>query len=235
MTVHKLSAGDGYTYLTRQVASADDLRVAGQDLAGYYVASGNPPGRWLGAGAADLGMSGVVAEPQMVALFGQGRHPDAGVILAAEQALGIDPVRAERLTRLGQPFATYTERKAVAGYDLVFSPVKSVSVLWALGDARVRAEVEAAHHEAVLDVVRWLEREAAFTRVGAGGPAQVETYGLICAAFDHRDSRLGDPDLHTHVAVSNKVRARIDGPGGARWLALDARVLYQAGVAASER
>ena len=28
MTVHKLSAGDGYTYLTRQVASADERRDA---------------------------------------------------------------------------------------------------------------------------------------------------------------------------------------------------------------
>jgi hypothetical protein len=138
MTVHKLSAGDGYTYLTRQVASADELRVAGQDLAGYYTASGNPPGRWLGAGAADLGMSGVVSEAQMVALFGQGRHPDADAIVAAERVLGTDPAAAEHSTRLGKPFGVYADRKAVAGYDLVFSPVKSVSVLWALGDAQVR-------------------------------------------------------------------------------------------------
>lgn len=135
MTVHKLSAGDGYTYLTRQVASADELRVAGEDLAGYYTESGNPSGRWLGAGVVDLGMSGVVSEPQMVALFGQGRHPDADAIVGAERALGTDPDRAERLTRLGQPFATYSDRKAVAGYDLVFSQVKIFSVLWALGDA----------------------------------------------------------------------------------------------------
>jgi hypothetical protein len=40
MTVHKLSAGDGYTYLTRQVASADERRAAGQSLAAYYVARG---------------------------------------------------------------------------------------------------------------------------------------------------------------------------------------------------
>jgi hypothetical protein len=49
MTVHKLSAGDGYTYLTRQVASADQQRPAGQGLADYYTATGNPPGRWMGA------------------------------------------------------------------------------------------------------------------------------------------------------------------------------------------
>ena len=42
-------------------------------------------------------------------------------------------------------------------------------------------------------------------------------------------SRVGDPDLHTHVAVANKVQTT-DG----RWLSIDGRVLYKAVVAASE-
>jgi hypothetical protein len=40
---------------------------------------------------------------------------------------------------------------------------------------------------------------------------------------------MGDPDLHTHVAVANKVQA-LDG----RWLSIDGRVLFKANVAASE-
>ena len=48
-------------------------------------------------------------------------------------------------------------------------------------------------------------------------------------AFTHRDSRAGDPDLHTHVAVANKVQT-LDG----RWLSIDGRVLFKANVAASE-
>ena len=52
----------------------------------------------------------------------------------------------------------------------------------------------------------FLEEHAAFSRMGADGIAQVNTSGLIAAAFDHRDSRAGDPNLHTHVAVSNKVQ-----------------------------
>src|SRR3954447_27093740 len=76
MTVHKLSAGDGYTYLTRQVASADERRPAGQSLAEYYVARGNPPGVWAGRGAEQLDLAGTdVSEAQMRALFGAGRHP----------------------------------------------------------------------------------------------------------------------------------------------------------------
>ena len=69
-----------------------------------------------------------------------------------------------------------------------------------------------------------------FTRLGRGGVRQVEVRGLVAAAFVHRTSRAGDPDLHTHVAVSNKVQT-LDG----RWRAIDGRVLFKATVAASER
>ena len=77
MTVHVLHAGDGYTYLTRQVASHDQTRKRGEDLTDYYTAEGNPAGVWFGKGAASLGMSGEVSEEQMKALFGEGLRPDA--------------------------------------------------------------------------------------------------------------------------------------------------------------
>src|SRR4051795_1934628 len=128
------------------------------------------------------------------------------------------------------------DRRGVAGYDLVFTPVKSASVLWALGSAHTRAAVEDAHHQAVADTLAWLEQETAFARIGDRGEAQIDTRGFLAAAFDHRDSRAGDPDLHTHLAISNKVRALHDHPDGQpRWLSLDARVLHAAAVAASER
>ena len=69
--------------------------------------------------------------------------------------------------------------------------------------------------------------------MGADGIAQVNTSGLIAAAFDHRDSRAGDPNLHTHVAVSNKVQGT-GADGIPRWLALDGTPLHKAAVAASE-
>ena len=247
MTLHKLTSGDGYTYLTRQVGSADQLRQ-GQGLVAYYTESGNPPGQWTGAGAADLGVSGEVSEAEMRALFGRGMHPDADRIVASHVASGVVLEDAERLARLGRKYPEYKPtiddngnllqaRRAVAGYDLVFTPVKSVSLLWALGDWRVRAEVETAHHDAVADAIRWLEQNAIFTRIGDRGEYQLDTHGLIAAAFDHRESRLGDPDLHTHVAIANKVRAFVstDPPGRERWLAIDGTTLYAAAVAASER
>jgi conjugative relaxase-like TrwC/TraI family protein len=61
------------------------------------------------------------------------------------------------------------------------------------------------------------------------GVRQVNVTGLVAATFTHRDSRAGDPDLHTHVAVANKVQT-LNG----RWLSIDGRVLFKATVAASE-
>lgn len=281
MTVHVLHAGDGYTYLTRQVANGDQHRAAGESLADYYAHEGNPPGRWVGAGMAGVGVAGAVDEQQMKNLFGIGAHPDdervqlgrrfpriakagaeteawgaaietayaafregngrppeVGVErdlvrwnVAGEQLrepLGREPGDVERKRYLARVGAR--PRQPVAGYDLVFTPVKSVSTLWALGDDRVRHEVAAAHEAAWRAAFAWVEQEAALTRTGAGGVAQVRAAGLLAAAFDHADSRAGEPNLHTHVAVSNKVQ----GPDG-KWRALDARVLHALGVAASER
>ena len=119
--------------------------------------------------------------------------------------------------------------QTVAGYDLTFSPVKSVSTLWAVADPHLAAKIERAHQAAVRDALNFIERHALFTRQGRNGVRQVNVTGLVAAAFTHRDSRAGDPDLHTHVAVANKVQT-LDG----RWLSIDGRVLFKATVAASE-
>lgn len=107
MTLHKLHAGDGYAYLTRQVAAGDEGRSPGQQLTDYYTASGNPPGRWLGAGAADLEVCGRVREDQMRARFGRGLHPDAEQIVALEVAAGTTPEDAAQAVKLGRAFPQY--------------------------------------------------------------------------------------------------------------------------------
>jgi hypothetical protein len=81
----------------------------------------------------------------------------------------------------------------------------------------------------VKDALGFIERHALFTRQGRNGVRQVNVTGLVAAAFTHRDSRAGDPDLHTHVAVANKVQT-VDGG----WRSIDGRVLFKATVAASE-
>ena len=116
---------------------------------------------------------------------------------------------------------------------MTFSPVKSVSALWAVAPLDVARDIEECHDAAVADALAFMEAHAAFTRSGAAGVAQVDTTGLIGTAFTHRDSRAGDPDLHTHVAISNKV-ATIDANGVQRWLALDGQPLHRVMVAVSE-
>lgn len=287
MTVHKLSAGDGYTYYTREVASADELRVPGRELGDYYTVDGNPPGQWGGAGIAHLGLSGEVSEAQMAALFGMGLHPDAEAMLAADPDADVrlgarykhfsqkdnelakriqtamndyerinhgkpDPDN-RRLIRMKEGAIYFREMngrnptdkeelgrfvtaqtkpgsQAVAGYDLVFAPAKSASVLWAIGGEEARRQIEAAHNEAIEETMRYLEKEATYTRRGRNGVRQEDVDGgLIYTKFRHYDSRNGDPQLHDHVVVSNKVLG-VDG----KWSSLDGRLLYQFNVAASE-
>jgi conjugative relaxase-like TrwC/TraI family protein len=285
MTLHKLTAGDGYLYLMRHVAKADTdptpTASPAPDATSYYVAEGNPPGVWLGRGAHALGVAGeTVTEDAMRNLFGQGAHPHADRIITeyvAEHARpGMTPRQVRELARaaqrhaqLGRKFAEYTplpplrvrvadrvaaletetgravtaeevaritsaeSRRAagaVAGFDLVFTPVKSLALLWAIDPrAGVREAIRLAHEQAVTETLALLETHAAHTRTGADGVAQVDTTGLVAVAFTHCDSRAGDPNLHTHVAVSNKVQG-VDGV----WRALDARGLHAMAVAASE-
>jgi conjugative relaxase-like TrwC/TraI family protein len=141
---------------------------------------------------------------------------------------GREPVDARELA--GQIAKGLRPRtQTVAGYDLTFSPVKSVSTLWAVADPAIAAVIERGHQAAVQDALTFIETHALFTRTGPRGIRQVNVRGLVATAFTHRDSRAGDPDLHTHVAVANKVQT-IDG----RWLSIDGRVLFKANVAAPE-
>lgn len=52
---------------------------------------------------------------------------------------------------------------------------------------------------------------------------------MVAAAFDHWDTRAGDPNLHTHVVIANKVQ----GPDGA-WRSVDGRTVHAAVVTVSE-
>ena len=321
MGLHKLTAGDGYMYLIRQVAASDATERGRPSLSDYYSTKGESPGVWMGHGLGALGrpvsrdpsdpivadLWGVadgsqVSEDQMKALFGEGLHPNADRITKHLTGFGLGQSGALAAARLGRPFAInntenqfltrlrqayrdynrtagadehasitadirarirtalgremFTEHyarppaddrelsgfiarnsraatTAVAGYDLTFTPVKSVSALWAIAPAPIAAAIEESHHQAVAETLQFLEDHTAFSRMGAHGVAQVNTTGLIAAAFDHRDSRAGDPNLHTHLVISNKVQA-IGADGIPRWLALDGTPLHHATVAASE-
>jgi conjugative relaxase-like TrwC/TraI family protein len=403
LTIHKLTSGDGFRYYTAEVASNDVLRASDRELGDYYAVEGMPPGQWVGAGAAELGLEGNVSEEQMEVLFGHkftpleteeitdllqnstpeafeevraqawdkvqnraaerafliiegtregktqqeicsdlehlyGRVPSQMTVskyLARYRAAGHRIVKAEyvknpdverptraefmanyRLLEHEATAAQHASQRAidahfkqnvapslhaqregsteftravdeeirrfrdtqhtdptteevqnirhrvgavmyraqhgveptdkqlvafiareskpksnsVAGFDMVFTQPKSVSMAWGLGDESLREGVQKAHEEAIADVVKFLEEQVIMTRRGAGGVRQIDIDGgLIATKFRHWDSRSGDPNLHDHLVISNRVKGA-DG----RWSAIDGRTLYQWNVAASE-
>ena len=403
LTIHKLTSGDGFRYYTAEVASNDVLRASDRELGDYYAVEGMPPGQWVGAGAAELGLKGNVSEEQMEVLFGHkftpleteeitdllqnstpeafeevrseawnkvhqraaerafiiiegtregksqqeicsdlehlyGRVPSQMMVskyLARYRAAGYNVVKGEYLknpeaprTNRAEFMANYRlleheataaqhasqraieahfkknvapslhaqregsteftravqeevrrfrdtkhtdptaeemqkirhrvgavryreqhgveptdkqlvafiareskpQSNSVAGFDMVFTPPKSVSLAWGLGDKTLREGVQKAHEAAIGDVVKFLEDQVVMTRRGRNGVRQIDIEGgLIATKFRHWDSRSGDPNLHDHLVISNRVKGA-DG----RWSAIDGRTLYAWNVAASE-
>jgi conjugative relaxase-like TrwC/TraI family protein len=168
----------------------------------YLSGHGESPGRWYGAGATSLGLQGEASVAGFQAMF-EGRDPGTGELLGRPHGKG-----------------------AVPAFDVVLRPTKSVSVLYGLGDPATGRAVLAAHHAGVAEAVAYLDTQLG-TRRSHGGVQHVSGQGLLAVGFDHRTSREGDPLLHTHLVVAN----RVQGPDG-RWTALDGRDLYRHRLAA---
>ena len=255
MTIRVMSSGKGYEYWLKSVVVGDGDREMSSPLTRYYTESGCPPGTWVGTGLMSLddgrtpalAEGDTVTEEHLARLLGDGIHPVTGEKLGkrfpslqppreriAARVARLDPdlrgdARAEAVQRIREEEVAKKPRTAVAGFDLTFSPPKSVSAIWGVADAGTQTLIAQAHHAAMRDTIALLEDRVAATRVGAGGIAQMPIVGVIATAFDHYDSRAADPQLHTHVVVSNKVQGE-DG----RWRTLDSRRLHKAAVALSE-
>ena len=110
MSIHKLRAGSGYDYLTRQVAALDATEKGHVGVASYYTERGETPGAWIGSGTADVdGLSAgdAVTAEQMRALFGAGMHPLAAQRLEQLDATDLTDTNVRAATRLGAPFKVY--------------------------------------------------------------------------------------------------------------------------------
>jgi conjugative relaxase-like TrwC/TraI family protein len=174
------------------------LQAVARGVEDYYLGSGEAPGRWIGGGCGGLGLSGRVDAEALTAVLAA-RSP------AEPQRSLIWHRRPDRLP----------------GYDLTFSAPKGVSLLFALGGPELMLEVRRAHDAAVAAALGYLEREAGEVRRGKDGVTRLPGGGFVAAAFRHRTSRAGDPQLHTHVLVANMTRGA-DG----RYSALDGQQLY---------
>ena len=139
-----------------------------------------------------------------------------------------------------------TGPRSVPYFDFTVSAVKSVSVLHAslrIDAVQARAEgrtdyaaaldgradaIEQALMDAARDAVEWLEENACYTRTGYHSATTGEYRdgdGLAAALFLHHLSRDGDPQLHVHAAVWNRVQ-RGDG-ADEKWRTLHGRMLHQ--------
>ncbi len=197
LSIGKLAVGQQDYYLEQAQKRVDVATSVGSGVEDYYVGGTEAPGYWIGTGSQEVQACGIVHREALTRAL-EGKDPNTGRELVAPHA------------------------RRVPGFDVTFSAPKSVSVLFGLGEEPLREAVREAHESAVSDALGYLERVAAKGRRGAGGAVSIQGSGFVGAAFRHRTSRAGDPQLHTHVLIANLVKGA-DG----RWSALDGRAIFQ--------
>ena len=148
----------------------------------------------------------------------------------------VDPGTGERLGRRYTPGGTYRDRlgverlrRSTSAFDLTYSVPKSISASWAVADTATRRQLQAAYDVSLGAVVDYVQANAVASRKGVNGVVGIDVPdGAAIARFDHYTSRAGDPQLHTHLLVMNRVLCS-DG----EWRTLDGRVVYDHLQAAS--
>jgi len=217
ISIRRISLGGGYRYLMGSVAVGDGAAERSSSLSRYYASSGTPPGVFLGAGLADLdGGRGVQTGSQVSA-----EHLEAMLAGLADPISGTSVAGGGSVPGNAVP---------VAGFDLTFSPSKSVSVAWALADEGTKAVIYECHRRAAGYVIGYAEREVFRSRSGSQGIVEEDISGVVAVAFTHWTSRADDPQLHDHVVVWNRAKSISDG----RWRTLDSRGLFKSTTTLSE-
>ncbi|MFE7328055.1 MobF family relaxase [Streptomyces sp. NPDC057565] len=110
MTAKGLTAKN-YLYYRRNIAAGDGARGSGPTVSSDEP--GVPPGVWHGQAARALGLTGVVSEPQMRALFGLGMHPDAEKIVTRKLGDGGTSKQALKAAKLGPAVPQLSEHSAL--------------------------------------------------------------------------------------------------------------------------
>ena len=144
----------------------------------YYTQGGTQDhSQWFGRGAEQFGLTGAVDFEVFQNLL-EGRLPNGDLMSQTANGAYHRP-----------------------GYDLTFSPPKSVSILALVAGNKTVLE---AHREAVQQVLKELEDKYAGYRDKKNGVTSIErSKQLTVATFEHSDSRAGDPNVHTHCVIMN--------------------------------
>ena len=196
LSVAKLTPGQE-TYYERSVAAGID---------DYYAGRGESPGIWVGRAAAELGLAGSRRRrPAWSADPRRSPPTPASNCGGAIQRLARSP-SSESTPSSGTRRLEEKTLRPVAGFDLVFSVPKSVSLLHALGDDQTRRVVNEAHAAAWQAALTYLEDEACVVRRGTGGTHPRARLGV-------RRGRLPAP--HIESAGSSPAHPRDRGQHGA--------------------
>ncbi len=172
------SVGEGHTammtpkkILASGAIGYADYLTAAKRTGDYYVSdNGNPdsaPGSFVGRLAAELGLAGRGVDIETLLMLMDGRDPSTGV----------------RLVRF------WARRDRVAGIDCVFSAPSSVSVIWAVADETLRAELDRVQYNATVAAVEHIERTFPLVR-----RRDATQRGKAIGAVRRRLSRQPTPD-----------------------------------------
>lgn len=206
-------------------ASFDGRYFTGGGSASYYTDGGDPPGQWFGDGIGSLNLSGVVdAQDFRRVLAGLHPHKPRQIVRPCMNDNEGDeskiPKRAPKpkpklRNPNGQEQVESTRAPRCPAYDVTFSLPKSLSIVWAAGDANIRRQIDESLDIAVKKSLRWLERNVTLGRTGRAGKRKVRAR-LVVAMFDHfvNRSRTWEPHRHRHCVIANTAQLP-DGSFGA--------------------
>jgi conjugative relaxase-like TrwC/TraI family protein len=145
----------------------------------YYTKDKSGDKAWMGKGSESLGLTEVTPEGFQAILEGKDLEGNA-LVQAASNGV-------HRL-----------------GWDVTFSPSKSISVAWAFGNEEQTVRILAAHDAAVTSTMKYLEDNLVEARITVNNKtSRVTTGNIVAARFDHYTTREVDPELHSHVVVAN--------------------------------
>ena len=177
---------------------ANELALAGGVALGMGLDRASIPGTWLGAGATSMGLSGECNLIDARRLFIHGVGPESQAVLSPS---------------VDKSF-----------YSMVFDVDKTVSMLLAHPDERVRQALTESMDLAIAKAFALLEDQARIRR-GKGGVRSERPMGLTGLRFLHQASSAGDPHAHIHLMML----ATAQGADG-KWITLDGRQLFAQGI-----
>lgn len=229
--------GDDYlNYLTDTEELSPEMKQA-RDRAGamgyYHDPGAGETMRWAGKLAVELDLRDRVVSKEHMLKLAEGFHPHTGEALCknagekAKEVVKLDRDGNVRLDKDGKPMIKIEGGHRV-GFDLTFTPPKSVSLEFGNTAGDDKYAILTAHRRAVERSLAYLE-EKVETRRGEAGRDVIGTKGLVIMQADHLCNRNLEPNLHTH----NLIFGVSQGEDG-KWGTFDAQELYRHRMAADQ-